>query len=499
MSKFNSRLEQFIYFGIAALIVWVPFPLGSNRPFLRSLVVCWVLALAMLWLFGWIAGTVRPAPALRSSAVSLALLVGWLAVILVQILPMPADWLGMLSPASLHAYQDSALGAIMPRLSISIERNDSSQYLYLGVAYFSLIALVLAIVDDRHKLQGLCLSIVLSGTIQAMVGILLHFSGAEYDLFFKHISHADAVTGGFVNRNSFAAFMEICLGCGIGLMVAQFSEAPLRSIKQRLRWLINLLLSPKLVLRVLLIVMVLALILTRSRMGNGAFFAATLSVGLLGLLLIRNSGRAITIFLISMIAFDILVIGSWFGVEKVAQRIEETTVTRSERQSTGADEESLEERGIPASATLTAWKDFPVFGAGSGTFAYLYPYYRPAEPVGFYEHAHNDYAEFLLEGGMLGFGFLVFLYVTTMAKAVRAMSKAGDQRRRGIALGCVFAMLSIAIHMLVDMPLQVPANAIVMCAVISLSLLVAHGGRTSVRLNENAGREGQEKIRRSSS
>jgi len=56
MSKFGSKLEQFIYFGIAALLVWVPFPLASNRPYLRSLIVCWVLALAMLWLLGWIAG-----------------------------------------------------------------------------------------------------------------------------------------------------------------------------------------------------------------------------------------------------------------------------------------------------------------------------------------------------------------------------------------------------------------------------------------------------------
>lgn len=473
MSKFNSRLERFVYIGIAALILWVPFPLASNRPFLRSLIVCWVLTLLALWLLGWIAGTVRPAQSLRSGAVPLALLFGWLALILVQTLPMPANLLGTLSPASLNAYRDSALGVIAPQMSISIERNDTSQYLFLGLAYFSLMWLVLAIVDDRKKLQGLCFSIVLSGTIQALVGISLHFSGSEYNLFFRHMSHADAVTGGFVNRNSFAAFMEICLGCGIGLMVSQFSEAPMRTNKQRLRWLVNLLLSPKLVLRVLLIVMVLGLILTRSRMGNGAFFAATLLVGFLGLLLIRNSSRAITIFLISMIAFDILVIGSWFGVEKVAKRIGETAVTRNERQAIGAEEESLEERGIPASAALRALKDFPVFGAGSGTFAYLYPYYRPAEPTGFYEHAHNDFSEFLLEGGLLGFSLLALLYAATMVKAMLAMKRARDQARRGIAMGCVFSMLSIGLHMVVDMPMQIPANALTMCVVFALALLTA--------------------------
>jgi hypothetical protein len=65
------------------------------------------------------------------------------------------------------------------------------------------------------------------------------------------------------------------------------------------------------------------------------------------------------------------------------------------------------------------------------------------------------------------------------------MSKAGDQRRRGIAMGCVFAMLSIALHMVVDMPLQIPANAVAMCLVISLALLAATNGRSRVRSEES--------------
>ena len=44
-------------------------------------------------------------------------------------------------------------------------------------------------------------------------------------------------------------------------------------------------LSPKMRLRLLLVVMVIALVLTRSRMGNAAFFAAMLIVGSIAIVL----------------------------------------------------------------------------------------------------------------------------------------------------------------------------------------------------------------------
>ena len=112
-----------------------------------------------------------------------------------------------------------------------------------------------------------------------------------------------------------------------------------------------------------------------------------------------------------------------------------------------------------------------MFGSGSGTFSYLYPNYRPPDPPGFYEHAHNDYAEFLIEGGGVGFGALAALYAATLFAALRAMYVRSDQTRRGIAMGCVFSLVSIAMHQAVDMPLQIPANAVVMCVVVAMSWL----------------------------
>ena len=475
--KETSAVDRLVYAGILLLIVWAPLPFGSNKPFLISLIICWSIALGLIWLIGWSLGRVQPVPRSPGGKVVLVLFVAWVAVLAVQVMPLSADMAKQLSPGSASAYLDSALGTPPARFSTSIERDETLQYLLLSFAYLILFALMLAVTTTGKRLQGLCYALVISGTLQAILGLALLFSNAHYVLFFREMSHGDHLRGGFIYHNSLAAFLEICLGCGIGLMVSQFEQTNIRTAKQRVRWLLNLILSPKLALRILLIVMVIGLILTRSRMGNGAFFACTLVVGLIGLILMRQSGRAITVFFVSMIAVDVLLVGSWVGLDKVTKRMEETAMSNQVKQSERKTEESVEERGVPSAAAIRAWHQFPLLGSGADTFSYLYPAYRPGQPTGFYEHAHNDYAEFLLEYGGVGFGIGALIYVSTAIAALWAVWRRRDPIKKGLALGCFFALLCIALHMIVDMPLQIPANGIAFVTVLALTWLCVASGR----------------------
>jgi hypothetical protein len=128
-------------------------------------------------------------------------------------------------------------------------------------------------------------------------------------------------TGTFINRNHLAGYLNLCLAAGIGLMIAKLGGEATHTWRQWLRSVTRLLLGEKARLRIYLIIMVIALVLTRSRMGNTAFFAGTLIVGTLGLLLMRNAPRSTMLFLASVIALDLLIVGTWFGVDQVAQRI----------------------------------------------------------------------------------------------------------------------------------------------------------------------------------
>src|SRR5207248_3470038 len=149
------------------------------------------------------------------------------------------------------------------------------------------------------------------------------------------------------------------------------------------------LLGNKARVRLALVVMVTGLVLTRSRMGNTAFFASLTGVGCFYLLAVRKlSGRTITFFA-SLLIIDLLVVGNFFGLEKVAERFQQASVDSKERVNTDRD-------------ALVMLRDFPLTGIGAGTFYAVYPMYTSAVVVtGFTRHAEDDYLQFAYEFGLV--------------------------------------------------------------------------------------------------
>ena len=101
----------------------------------------------------------------------------------------------------------------------------------------------------------------------------------------------------------------------------------------------------------------------------------------------------------------------------------------------------------------------PVLGWGLGTFPTVYPGYRTFYTNLFVNEAHNDYAQLLVETGLLGFGlmlwFLVRLYRSGWPTSRRWEFKWDGAVSLGALLGCTGLLL----HSFVDFNLQIPANA----------------------------------------
>ena len=218
-------------------------------------------------------------------------------------------------------------------------------------------------------------------------------------------------------------------------------------------------LSRKAPLRILLVVMVVALVMTRSRMGNTAFFTSLLSAGAIGLILSRHATRSTVLFIASLVIIDIFVIGAWFGVEKTIQRIEQTTAG------------DVRERVDPAIYAVRILDDYPWFGTGGGTFYNAYPRYRGADILPYYDHVHNDYMQFATEAGIPGFVVLGAIVLMSFFAAVLALSRRRDPLARGVAFGVVMGVTALAIHSTVDFNLQIPANALIFSVLLALGWL----------------------------
>lgn len=460
-----------IFYGLLGLLAWAPLPLGSNRSWAWAILVVASCLLATAWLVGYLLGRFTINEAFRRARWALGAGTLWLLHIGLQFVALPAEWVQMLSP---HAYEAHTVAAatlgntVADSLTLSVDPHATRDYGLKTLAYLCMFALTLLLVDSRQRLELLLKTLVVSGTLQALYGSVMVLSGLEYGFFIKKFANEGVATGTFVNRNHFAGYLNLCLALGIGLMLSKLGGEAIHTWRQRLRSIARLLLGEKTRLRIYLIIMVIGLVLTRSRMGNTAFFAGTLIVGTIGLILMRNAPRSTVLFLASIIALDVLIVGTWFGVDQIAKRIQQTEVT-----SNADNMLPTEDRDEVDRLALNYAKDYLLTGSGGGSFYVTFPTYHNRGIVGFYDHAHNDYLQLLTETGVIGLSLCFLVVLLAAAHALLALRRRNDPLMRGTAFGVVLAICWLAIHSTVDFNMQIPANALSMAAILALAWVAA--------------------------
>ncbi|MBY0443982.1 MAG: O-antigen ligase family protein [Burkholderiales bacterium] len=283
-------------------------------------------------------------------------------------------------------------------------------------------------------------------------------------------------------HNNAAAMLAMCLSIGIGLFIVQLEK---NTGSQHKKWAVNLLdfiLSKKMLLRLGLVILVIALVMTRSRMGNAGFFTAMLISLALYAVFSPKVRKVIFVLLISLVLIDIWILGQWVGLDKVVDRLEatqlnkaakDTVISKSQKESSlnfvqPHIEESVEERTLPLSYATRAVNDYFWTGSGAGTFYSIFPQYRPANSKGYYDHAHNDYVEILTDYGVIGASFFVLLALSSLWRVIKTIQIRKHPVARGIALGALMAMLEILLHSLVDFNLQIPANALLFTVILAM-------------------------------
>src|SRR5437016_1953936 len=419
----GASADRFLFHAFLALLLWIPLPFGSNSAWAWSLMEAWVFLIAGVWLVQYYRGKVSlNRPFVRAWPVT-ACLLATLVWIVVQAQPLPAGALGLLSPRAL--------------------------------AYLLFFCLTLLLVNNKSRIKLLAQAIILGGVFQAFYGSLMTLSGLEHGIFIDQ-QDAGVATGTFINRNHLAGYLEMCLATGVGLMLAELSSPNAAGWRDSARRLLRTLLGNKARVRLALVVMVTGLVLTRSRMGNTAFFASLTSVGCFYLLAVRKlSGRTITFFA-SLLIIDLLVVGNFLGLEKVAERIQQTSTESRERVNTDRD-------------ALAMLRDFPLTGIGAGTFYAVYPTYTSAVVVtGFTRHAENDYLQFACEFGLVFAAVLGAVVLASLWTAIRAQLKRRDPLMQGMGFAATMAIVALLIHSAVDFNLQIPANAAMFVVMLAL-------------------------------
>jgi O-antigen ligase len=109
--------------------------------------------------------------------------------------------------------------------------------------------------------------------------------------------------------------------------------------------------------------------------------------------------------------------------------------------------------------SLRMFSKQPVAGWGLGTFPTVYPSHRSFYTNLFVNEAHNDYAQLLVETGLLGFGLMLWFLVCLYRYGLPTSRRSEFQWDEAVSLAALLGCTGILVHSFVDFNLQIPANA----------------------------------------
>ena len=337
-------------------------------------------------------------------------------------------------------------------------RRELGRYL----AILLLFAVVRNNIASSTSLRRLGIAAFVNGSLLALFGLVQAFSANPQTIYWSYPAPGEAVFGPFINRNHFAFHMNVCVGLGAGLLLGRYAgrgrmqgaggPSPLDPRDSLDRWLDPVALGMIFALALMISSMVYSL----SRGG----FLALLGGSILGLLIRlprwrwSTQGRVVVLTLVTAVGLV-----SWFGYDRVVTRL-------------GTIQDELTSRGSRLaiwSRALPLVRDFPLWGSGYGTYQFVDVLHRgDALHAGMIVyHAHNDYLEALVEGGLALFIPVMVAVALVFRLGLRAVRRHEDRPVGGLVLGALMGFTTVAIHSFSDFGMHIPANAVivtVLCA-----------------------------------
>jgi O-antigen ligase len=440
-------------------LVWLPLPLASNRP--------WAVALfaAAVWLLLAVCGLLRlpvraaPAAAARTS--------NWGSHAVLALLVLFTAWTSL----QLTAYGYTEDG------------HETRLYVLRCIGYVGAFWLVQLLVTSDRRRMVLLGGLLSAGVIQALLAMVLFSGASHYEYLGADFAQGTRATGTFPQADALANYLLLTFSAGLAVMLMQMGQGrpTSRTTKwqQRVHAALEFMMSGKMVVRLMLVTLVIALVLTRSRMGNGAFFLSLFLVA--GWVMARsvNLRKSAGILVVSLLVVDLIVIGQWVGLAKVLDRMEATEIAAEAASSAAPTattptapsphrEETLEERMRPVRDAVAMLRERPWTGFGGGAFYNAFTRYKVESLPLPYNHAHNDYVEIAADVGLPGLLLLGGVALLTAVRAFRLMQDSSSPHARGVAAGVGMGLLCALLHALVDLNLQINANAMTLTVLLAV-------------------------------
>ncbi len=401
-----ERLELMLLPGCIAVFFFATLALGATPPWAWATTELAVLALLALWL---VAEALRGEINLRLPRLAFPLL----AILLLVFLQAFA------------------------RLSVYPPATRQAAWMLLVVGGFFL--LLHNQLSSEAKLEAFVTVLLLFGFALAVFSIVqkLSFNGKVYWFWTPH--QAGEIFGPFIKRNDYAAW-------ALMLVPLAWIKAGRRRQAREVQVFWGL----------VVLVLGISILFSLSRAGSLLFLLFFPLYTLLGRRPERSGRAALAVALGVILVAAIATVGLDTG--RLLTRWESLSEMFSQAESVELF------RWQMWRDTLPMIRDYLWLGSGMETFIVLSDSYRTFDSPLRWNHAHNEYLEWLAETGLVG-GALAVWFLLTLARTVaEKMRLTLESRTRQLVVGAALGCLLVLLHSLVDFPLRIPANMLLFAA-----------------------------------
>ena len=305
---------------------------------------------------------------------ALSLMLLMICFVAVHLIPLPSALYNMLPGRDFVRSAHALIGLGAPALPLTLSPAATWECLLALLPPISLFAATLTIPPASRWMP--VAAILLGAAASVMLGLAQRFEGPESNLYLYAVSNFGSATGFFANRNHFAALLYVAIPLIWAISLKLYQQ-------RRLSGFAALTFGT-----VMTIIVLLGLAAAASRagifLGMLALLLSTLLLWSRGSDSRRTSSVGITFF--AMIGGAVIL--GQFGMMGILRLAGTDPLT--------------DYRSTIAELTLRAAAGFFPFGSGLGTFRPIYAMHEPPAAMtnAFVNHAHNDWLELWLEGGL---------------------------------------------------------------------------------------------------
>lgn len=372
-----------------------------------------------------------------------------------------------ISPEAVRLY-DALLPSTreVPMADVPVEHmqfeTGSTLSIYPGAtqtALIELLAVIVLFLIVRHslaspaRLKRLAYAMVINGCLLSIFALIQKVRAPSYTIY--GISVPGEAFGPFINRNHFASYVNFSIFLGLGLFLTSMQRKAgayrVTAAGQKVPvsystgGFSEILQHPEAVwLLVPIAVCVTAVMASLSR---GGILSMLVALGLAALVWKRRNGsqNLWAILAIPLVALGILL---WYGATPTLERLDQ-------------EHTSTEGRFNIWQAGWSAFRKFPVVGTGFGTFSVVEPLYRPAtaDQSMLHLHAHNEYIEAMVEGGIIRLGLTIALVWLVLRTGWRALQSRQSTVEPALLLGAWAGCITLAVQSFGEFGIHLPAVA----------------------------------------